>query len=127
MGPSATSPASRNCRPDKQLLAFAAQGIALIDSGQGENRIMAAARRVVKGTTKAPRPVPEAPPEFTAALCKKSKAAATIYAAFSPSCKREYIEWITEAKRPETRDRRIAQAIAQIAEGKQHNWKYQAR
>ena len=64
------------------------------------------------------------PAEFTAAL-KKSKAAVTAYAAFSPSCKREYIEWIVEAKRPETRDRRIAQAIEWIAKGKQRNWKYQ--
>ena len=111
--------------PDKQLLAYLRQGIALIQSGRGENRIVAA-RRATKGTAKTPRPVPEAPPEFTAAL-KKSKAAIAIYATFSPSCRREYIEWSAEAKRPETRDRRITQAIEQIAEGKQHNWKYQAR
>ena len=105
--------------PSKQLLGYIRQAATLIDNGQGENRIVAA-RRVVK----APKPTPEAPAEFTAAL-KKSKAATTAYAAFSPSCKREYIEWIAEAKRPETRDRRITQAIAQIAEGKQRNWKYQ--
>ena len=51
--------------------------------------------------------------------------AAAAYAAFSPSCKREYAEWIAEAKRPETRERRIAQAVEWIAEGKQRNWKYQ--
>jgi uncharacterized protein YdeI (YjbR/CyaY-like superfamily) len=105
--------------PDKQFLSYLRQAAALIDSGQGENRIVAA-RRVVK----APMPAPDAPAEFTAAL-KKSKAAATAYSAFSPSCKREYIEWIVEAKRPETRDRRIAQAIEWIAKGKQRNWKYQ--
>ena len=104
---------------EKQLLGYICQAAALIESGQGENRIVAA-RRVVK----APKPALEAPPEFAAAL-KKNKAAQAAYAAFSPSCKREYVEWIIDAKRPETRDRRIAQAVEWIAEGKQRNWKYQ--
>ena len=56
---------------------------------------------------------------------RKNKKAATAFAAFSPSCKREYIEWIADTKRPETRDQRIATAVAWIAEGKQRNWKYQ--
>jgi len=105
--------------PEKQLLGYIRQAAALIESGQGENRIVAA-RRVVK----APKPPMEEPPEFAAAL-KKNKAAHAAYAAFSPSCKREYVEWIIDAKRPETRDRRIAQAVEWIAEGKQRNWKYQ--
>jgi uncharacterized protein YdeI (YjbR/CyaY-like superfamily) len=66
----------------------------------------------------------DSPPEFTAAL-RKNKRAAAVFAAFSSSCKREYVEWIAEAKRPETRDKRIASAIEWIAEGKQRNWKYQ--
>jgi len=48
-----------------------------------------------------------------------------VFEGFSASCKREYIEWIAEAKREETRDKRIAQAVEWIAEGKQRNWKYQ--
>lgn len=104
---------------DKQMLGYIRQAAALIDSGQGDNRVVVA-RRVVK----APKPAIEVPPEFTAAL-KKSKAAAKAFGAFSPSCKREYIEWIADAKRPETRDRRIEQAVEWIAEGKQRNWKYQ--
>ena len=106
--------------PEKQLLGYIRQAAALIESGQGENRIVAA-RLVVK----APKPPVEAPPEFAATL-KKNKAAHAAYAAFSPSCKREYAEWIADAKRPETRERRIAQAVEWIAEGKQRNWKYQA-
>ncbi len=105
--------------PDKQLLGYLRQAAELIDKGQGENWV-AAQRRVVK----APRPPVEVPAEFTAALRRDRKAAAA-YAAFSPSCQREYAEWIADAKRPETRDRRIAQAIEWIAEGKQRNWKYQ--
>jgi len=104
---------------EKQLLGYIRQAAALIESGQGENR-MVAERRIVK----APKPPLEAPPEFAAAL-KKNKAAQAAYDAFSPSCKREYAEWIAEAKRPETRERRIAQAVEWIGEGKQRNWKYQ--
>jgi uncharacterized protein YdeI (YjbR/CyaY-like superfamily) len=105
--------------PEKQLLGYIRQAAALIESGQGDNRVVVA-RRVVK----APKPPIKIPAEFTAAL-KKNKAANFAYAAFSPSCKREYVEWIADAKRPETRERRIAQAVEWIGEGKQRNWKYQ--
>ncbi|HKO20592.1 MAG TPA: YdeI/OmpD-associated family protein [Acidobacteriaceae bacterium] len=105
--------------PDKKFLAHIKQAGKFVDEGNGKT-VMAASQRVVK----APKPPVEAPPEFLRAL-KKSKAAGKVFDAFSPSCKREYIEWIAEAKRPETRDRRIAQAIEWIAEGKQRNWKYQ--
>ena len=44
---------------------------------------------------------------------------------FSPSHRREYAEWIAEAKTDETRDRRLAQAIEWLAEGKSRHWKYQ--
>src|ERR1039458_10186762 len=105
--------------PEKKLLGYIRQAAALIDSGLGDNRIVVA-RRVVK----APKPPVEVPAEFTAALRRDRKAAAT-YAAFSLSCQREYAEGIADAKRPETRDRRIAQAVEWIAKGKQRNWKYQ--
>ncbi|HEY2344556.1 MAG TPA: YdeI/OmpD-associated family protein [Xanthomonadaceae bacterium] len=71
-----------------------------------------------------PRPAPDAPDDLVAAL-KKNKAARTTFEAFSPSCKREYVEWITEAKREETRGKRVVQAVEWMAEGKQRNWKYQ--
>lgn len=68
----------------------------------------------------------EPTPEFAAAL-KKNAAARKMLAGFPPSAQREYIEWIAEAKREETRDKRIAQAIEWLAEGKQRHWKYQDR
>ena len=46
------------------------------------------------------------------------------FEAFSPSHKREYAEWIADAKRAETRQRRIDTAIEWMAEGKPRNWKY---
>jgi uncharacterized protein YdeI (YjbR/CyaY-like superfamily) len=64
--------------------------------------------------------IPEA---FMAAIKKNKKALAT-YEKFSPSHKREYIEWISDAKAEATRDRRITQAVEWMAEGKPRNWKY---
>ncbi|MCB9850288.1 MAG: YdeI/OmpD-associated family protein [Phycisphaerales bacterium] len=63
------------------------------------------------------------PPDFAAALAKKKKALAT-FDGFSYSHRKEYVEWITEAKRDETRQRRIKQAVEWLAEGKPRNWKY---
>ena len=105
--------------PEKAMLGWIRQAAAFIDNGEHTSPI-AARTRVVK----APRSAPEDPPEFAAAL-KKNKKAAAVFAAFSPSCKREYVEWIADAKREETRQKRIAQAVEWIGEGKQRNWKYQ--
>lgn len=71
----------------------------------------------------APRPPLEAPDDLLAALRKNRKAKAT-FDGFSPSARREYVEWVVEAKREETRRRRIDQAVEWMAEGKQRNWKY---
>ena len=105
--------------PEKVLLGWIRQAAAFVDSGE-HTSVMAARNHVVK----APRHAPDAPPEFVAAL-RKNKKASAVFTAFSPSCKREYIDWIVEAKRDETRQKRIAQAVEWIAEGKQRNWKYQ--
>lgn len=72
---------------------------------------------------KAPRPAPKAPDDLAAAL-RKNKKALVVYEAFSPSAKREYVDWLVEAKREETREKRLAQAIEWIAEGRQRNWRY---
>ena len=63
------------------------------------------------------------PPSLAKALARNAKAKAT-YDGFSPSHKREYVEWISEAKTEETRDRRIEQALGWMADGKPRNWKY---
>jgi uncharacterized protein YdeI (YjbR/CyaY-like superfamily) len=105
--------------PDKLMLGWIRQATQFVDTGQYTSPI-AARHKVVK----APKPAPEAPSEFTTAL-KKNKKAAAVFEGFSPSCKREYVEWIADAKRAETREKRIATAVEWIAEGKQRNWKYQ--
>jgi uncharacterized protein YdeI (YjbR/CyaY-like superfamily) len=63
------------------------------------------------------------PADLSAAL-KRSPKAAAAWAGFSPSCRREYIEWITEAKRPETREQRVLTTLEWTAEGKSRHWKY---
>lgn len=65
-------------------------------------------------------------PEFARALAAHAAARAQ-FAAFAPSHRREYLEWIAEAKRDDTRTRRIEQAIEWIAAGKHRNWKYERR
>jgi uncharacterized protein YdeI (YjbR/CyaY-like superfamily) len=104
---------------ERLILGWVRQAVAFVESGNYTSPI-AARRKVVK-----PQPAAlNTPPEFAAAL-KRNKKASVVFVAFSPSCKKEYIEWITEAKRPETRDKRIETAVEWIAEGKQRNWKYQ--
>ena len=64
------------------------------------------------------------PDDFGAALKKNAKARKS-FDAFAPSKRREYLEWITEAKREETRKQRLAASIQLLAEGKPLHWKYQ--
>ncbi len=63
-------------------------------------------------------------PDFARALGASKKAKA-VFDGFAPSCKREYLEWIAEAKKDDTRARRIEQAIEWIADGKKRHWKYE--
>ena len=63
-------------------------------------------------------------PEFARALAKAVPAKRQ-FAAFAPSRQREYLEWIADAKTDATRQRRIAQAVEWIGEGKHRNWKYE--
>lgn len=67
---------------------------------------------------------PLKPPAYFVAALKKNKQAKATYDSFSYSHKKEYLQWITEAKTEATRDRRLAQAIEWMAAGKARNWKY---
>jgi uncharacterized protein YdeI (YjbR/CyaY-like superfamily) len=100
--------------PNKVLTAYCKQAAAFIDEGA----------KTMTRPKKAAKPAPEIPAELAAAL-KKNKAATKVWNDFAPGSQREYAEWIADAKRAETKEKRIAQAIEWIAEGKQRNWKYQ--
>jgi uncharacterized protein YdeI (YjbR/CyaY-like superfamily) len=98
---------------DSALDSMIRKAAALIDSG-----------------TKAPRPVKHpkadiAMPDDLGTALAASPAAQASYDGFPPSARRDYLEWIVEAKRPETRAKRVAQAIGWMAEGKRRNWKYE--
>jgi uncharacterized protein YdeI (YjbR/CyaY-like superfamily) len=103
-----------------KMLRYVKQAAAAIETGTRTKSLEArkpAAHRVAK---------PEAvvPEELTAAL-RKNAAAAKTFAAFSASSRREYTEWIADAKRADTKAARIAQAVAWMAEGKRRHWKYE--
>ena len=100
---------------DRVLLSYMSQAADFVESGQRTKSIDRA--------KKSPQKPVRVPPELTAAL-QKNKMATKVFGQFSPSCRREYADWIAEAKRPETRQKRIKQAVLWIAQGKQRNWKY---
>jgi uncharacterized protein YdeI (YjbR/CyaY-like superfamily) len=63
-------------------------------------------------------------PDYFAAALKKNARARKTFEGFPPSHRREYLEWVTEAKREETRAQTLATSIEWLAEGKARNWKY---
>jgi uncharacterized protein YdeI (YjbR/CyaY-like superfamily) len=101
--------------PSKKVLSgYVKKAMALNDAG-------------VKSPTRSkpaqPRPPVAVPDDLAAALKKNAKARRT-FEAFSASQRREYIEWLDEAKRETTRVQRLATTLEWLAEGKQRNWKY---
>ena len=75
---------------------------------------------------RAPRPTLEVPDFLAAALAQRKHAKArAAFDAFAPSHRREYIEWLVDAKTDATREKRLAQALEWLAEGKSRNWKYE--
>jgi uncharacterized protein YdeI (YjbR/CyaY-like superfamily) len=64
-------------------------------------------------------------PETLSAALKKNKKAQDNFNLMSPSRKNEYIEWIADAKTETTREKRIAQTMEWLKEGKSRNWQYQ--
>jgi uncharacterized protein YdeI (YjbR/CyaY-like superfamily) len=78
--------------------------------------------KVKAATTK--KPPLKVPPMVLAAI-RRNKAALATWEGFSPSHKREYVEWIVEAKMEATRERRLLQMIEWLTEGKSRNWKYE--
>ena len=98
--------------PKRTLLGYVKEAMRLNQQG-----IKAPAKR------KPPKKTRPTPLDLGAGLKRSAKAKAA-WAAFSPSARREYIEWITEAKRAETRTVRLKTTLTWVAQGKQRNWKY---
>jgi hypothetical protein len=100
----------------EELIAQIRQGAAEIEAG----------KKPEWSKKSPPKPALSVPQDMAAAL-KAKPAAQAVFEGFSPSAKRDYIEWITEAKTNATREKRLTQAIEWIAEGKRRNWKYEKR
>jgi hypothetical protein len=97
---------------DTVLLGYIREAVALNEQGA----------KVPRSTRKRP---PVRVPAYLAAALKRNAKARRTFGNFSASQRREYVEWLTDAKQEATRERRLASAIEWMADGKARNWKYQ--
>lgn len=98
---------------DEVLIAYIKEAAKMNEQG-------VSVERSARGTKKLLRV-----PADLAAAFKHNRKARETFEQFSPSHRRDYIEWIVDAKKPETRKRRVATAVAWLSEGKRRNWKYE--
>lgn len=99
--------------PKKTLNAWLKKAVKLNEEGVKAPR-----------SVKPPKPPVKVPADLKSALAENAKARAA-FEGFSPSHRREYVEWIEDARRDETRRKRLAMAIEWMAKGKPRNWKYE--
>ena len=102
--------------PDDVMVDYVREAIRLNEEGV----------KVARAPRAENRPEAEVPDDLAAAL-NKAAAAKKAFEKFPPSHRREYIEWITEAKQAATRQKRLAQAVEWMGEGKSRNWKYERK
>lgn len=98
---------------DKKIMGWLKEAMKLNDLGT----------KVPKNVTKHPRKAVVTPDWFIEAVKKNKKAWATFDKA-TPGFRKEYVQWVTEAKTEETQQKRLKQSIEWMAEGKHRNWKY---
>jgi uncharacterized protein YdeI (YjbR/CyaY-like superfamily) len=112
MGHSGKLTSIKDLPSDKVFLGYIKEAMKLNDEG-------------IKLPSKKKKPVKElSVPNYLSAALKKNKKAQTAFEKFPPSHRKEYIQWFEEAKTDETREKRLAQGIEWMAEGKSRNWKY---
>ena len=100
---------------DKQMIAYIKEAMVLNEKG----------RKIERKKTE-PLPVPDIPAELAKALTENKTAGAN-FEKLSAGHRKEYINWIDEAKTDPTRDKRISQTIEWVMEGKSRNWQYAAK
>ncbi len=105
--------------PRADLLRYLRKAAARARTGDAVSPLKARPRV----SAKAPIPTP---PAFTDALTR-SKHAAAAFEGLPPSCRREYLEWIASAKRPQTQERRIGQSVTMLETGKRFNEQYRSK
>jgi uncharacterized protein YdeI (YjbR/CyaY-like superfamily) len=97
---------------DKKLISYIKEAMKLNDAGVKVDRKLAVKKELVV-------------PDYFMAALKKNLLAKETFDAFTVSCKREYVDWITDAKTEATRIKRMTQALEWMQEGKKRNWKYE--
>ena len=102
--------------PDKKMIAWIKEAMLLNDKG-----IKLAAKP--KAADKKELIIPD---YFIKALAKNKKAK-QVFEGFAYSHKKEYVQWITEAKTEDTKKKRMATALEWLREGKNRNWKYERK
>jgi uncharacterized protein YdeI (YjbR/CyaY-like superfamily) len=103
--------------PDKTIAGYIKRSMKIREEG---------AKGLARAKPKKKQKAVVVPAELTSALRKNKKAAAA-FDGFPPSHKREYAEWISDARGEDTRKRRVDTAVEWMAEGKSRNWKYEKR
>jgi uncharacterized protein YdeI (YjbR/CyaY-like superfamily) len=96
---------------DNILISYVQAAVNLKDAG-------------VKAPTKPKAKTELVVPDCLTVALRKNKQGRDNFEKFSYSHKKEYIEWINEAKQEATRNRRLAAAVKMIAEAKSRHWKY---
>jgi uncharacterized protein YdeI (YjbR/CyaY-like superfamily) len=103
--------------PSKKILSkYIKEAMALIDNGQTK----IARQKPLKST-------PVKVPLYFEARLKKNSDAKVVFEQLSNSHKKEYVDWIADAKTDVTREKRITTAVEWLSEGKIRNWKYEKR
>ncbi len=115
MGHSGKLTSIKDLPSDKILLGYIREVMKLNDNG-------------IKLPSREKKPVKELPiPNYLKTELKKNKKAQTAFEIFPPSHRKEYIQWFEEAKTEETRNKRLAQGLEWMSEGKSRNWKYKEK
>lgn len=111
--------ALKDLPPDRVILGFIKKAMALIDQGAKSPTRSAGARSK-------PKPPPK-PPGFLLAAFRGDPQAGAGFKALTPGKQREYVAWLGDAKTEATREKRLAQALEWMAEGKGLNWRYEKK
>jgi hypothetical protein len=99
--------------PDEVIIKLVRQAVELNEKGIKVAKKPAAAKKEL------------VVPDYLTKALIKNKAAQKTFENFPYSCKKEYVEWLTEAKTEPTREKRLATTIEWLSEGKRRNWKYE--
>ena len=99
--------------PDDKVIGWIRQSMELNERGV----------KLPQRSRSEPKPEADVPEDLIAAL-EQNEPARSTFEGFTPAKRREYVDWITEAKTDATRQKRLTQAVEWMAEGKHRNWKY---